>query len=73
MVLHHKLCTGSRPNHTMEFNPFIKSQLASHNQLGGVMWCKFGHVTPERNPLTPLCGKVVGNVNAFISQNVFIN
>jgi len=37
-----------------------KSQLASRNQLWGLMFCKFGHVTlklcRQRNPQTPLCG-----------------
>ena len=27
----------------------MKRQLASRNQLAGILWCKFGHVTP-RNP-----------------------
>ena len=28
----------------MEYNPFIESKLASHNELSGLMWCKFSHV-----------------------------
>ena len=31
--------------HTVEFDPFIKSQLTARNQLQGLMWCKFGQVT----------------------------
>jgi len=46
--------------HTVEFDPFIKSQLASHSQLLGLLWCTFGHVTLEfwsqRNPRPPPCG-----------------
>jgi len=46
--------------HTMEYDPFIKSQLASRNELEGLMWCKFGHVTLkivlQRNPRAPTCG-----------------
>ena len=34
------------PEHTVDYDPFIKSQLASHNQFQGLTWCKFGHVTP---------------------------
>ena len=29
---------------TVEYDPLIKSQLESRNQLQGFMWCKFGHV-----------------------------
>ena len=31
--------------HTMDYDPLIKSQLASRNQLWGLVWCKFGHMT----------------------------
>jgi len=31
----------------MEYDPFIKSQLASRIQLWGFMLCKFSHVTFE--------------------------
>jgi len=45
---------------TVEYDPFIKSQLAARNQLYGLIWFKFGHVTLEissqRNPRTPPCG-----------------
>ena len=34
-------------NHTVDYDPFIKSQLASLNQLEGVMSCKFGHMAPQ--------------------------
>jgi len=30
----------------VDYDPFIKSQLASRNQLQDLMWCKFGHVSP---------------------------
>ena len=52
----HAMYTGP----TMEYDTFIKSQLASRNLVQGLMWCKFGHVFPgilgERNPRTPPCG-----------------
>jgi len=54
----------------VEYDPFIKSQLASRNSLLGLMWCKFGHVTVEiltqRNPRTPPSGRggVFGSVDA---------
>ena len=35
-------------HHTVDYAPFIKSQLASRNQLEGLVWCTFGHVTLER-------------------------
>ena len=38
--------------HLVEFEPFIKSQLASSSQLQGVVWCKFGHVTPPKTAPT---------------------
>ena len=28
---------------TVCYDPFIKSQIASHNELWGLMWCKFSH------------------------------
>ena len=31
----------------MEYDPFLKSQLASRSQLKGLMWCKFDNVTLE--------------------------
>ena len=59
----HEFNTDSLPLgfHTVEHDPFIKSQLASRNQHKGQMWCKFGHVAPQfwgggRNPRTPPCG-----------------
>ena len=33
------------PHQTMDYDYFIKSQLASRNSLQRRMWCKFGHVT----------------------------
>ena len=33
------------PYHTVEYDPFIKSQLASHNYLYGLMRLQFDHVT----------------------------
>ena len=46
--------------HTLGYDPFIKSQLASRNELEGVVWCTFGHVTlnfwGERTRRTPPCG-----------------
>ena len=33
-----------RAHHTVDYDPFIKSQVASSNQVEGLMRCKFGHV-----------------------------
>ena len=47
-------------SHTVEYDPFIKSQLASRNQIEGLMRCKFGHVTSrmwaQRDPRNPPSG-----------------
>ena len=44
----------------VEYDPFIKSQLASRNQLHGLMWRTLDHVTfedpDERDPRPPPCG-----------------
>ena len=46
--------------HTVEYNLFIKSHLASRNEIYGLMWCNFGHATFEhpnkQNPRKPPCG-----------------
>jgi hypothetical protein len=46
---------------TVEHNPFIKSQLASRNEIEGLMCRKFGHVSPKilggRKLGTPPCGR----------------
>ena len=34
------------PTRTVDYDPFINSQPALRNYLQGLMWCKFGHVTP---------------------------
>ena len=34
-------------NHTVDYEPFIESQLVSCNQIDGHIWCKFGHATPQ--------------------------
>ena len=50
----------TRGHHTVEHDPFIKSQLASRNWLQGLMWCKFGHVPPENgSPKTVVLHRVV--------------
>jgi hypothetical protein len=45
---------------TVEYGPLIKSQLASHDSLKGLVWYDFGHVkfesTNQRNPRTTSCG-----------------
>jgi len=50
--------TGMRVK-TVEHDPFIKSQLASRNQLEDRMGCKFGHVTHKilrkRTSRSPTC------------------
>ena len=33
--------------HTVEYDPFTESQVASRNQLYGLMGFKFGHVTAD--------------------------
>ena len=38
--------------HTVEYDPFSKSPLASHNYLQGLLWGKFGHVTTVQNAET---------------------
>ena len=43
--------------HTEDYDPFIKSQLPSRNQLKGRMWCKCGHVIPQ---ITDLGGVKAG-------------
>ena len=35
---------GRRPENTVGYDPFIKCQLASHNELESLVWYKFGHV-----------------------------
>ena len=40
------------PLHSVEFEVFIKSQLASLNQQESLMWCKFDHTTPRKTGLT---------------------
>jgi hypothetical protein len=30
--------------HKDDYDPFIKSDLASRNELSSLMWCKYGHV-----------------------------
>ena len=42
------------PTCTVDYDPFIKSQLVSCNQLKGLIWCKFGHVTVKNRPNKPL-------------------
>ena len=39
-------------SHTVQNDPFVESQLASHDRLQGRMWCKFNHVTPENHGLS---------------------
>ena len=53
--------SGTGCFHTVEYVPFIQSQLASRNQRLVLMWCKIGHVTvkisTQRKPRTPPCGQ----------------
>ena len=48
-------------SHSVEFDPFTKSQLASCNEPESVIWCKFGHMPCKiphgRNPQTPPIGR----------------
>jgi len=37
--------------HTVDYDPFIKSQLASRNYLQGLVCFQFGHVTPRNSTL----------------------
>ena len=41
VILSGRICTAAP--HTVGCDPFIESQLASHNSLYGFMGCKFGH------------------------------
>jgi len=38
---------SAEPSRTMKYDSFIKRQFASRNQLQGLIWCTFGHVTLE--------------------------
>ena len=38
---------GTNQDRTVEYDPSIKSQLASRNSLQGLVWCKSGQVTVE--------------------------
>ena len=40
-----ELGIGAIAGQSVDCDPFIKSQPVSHNQLYGLAWCKFGHVT----------------------------
>ena len=48
--------------HTVDYDPFIKSQIASHDEREGHMRGKFGHVaskiSKQRNPRGPPCGGI---------------
>jgi len=37
---------GREQSHTVEHDPFIKSQPTFRNQFQGQIWCNFSHVTP---------------------------
>ena len=55
-------------DHTVNYDPLIKRQLASRNSLEGLARCKFGHVPPlnlvgQRNPRTPPRGVVTSLVH----------
>ena len=58
----------------MEYDPFIKSPLASRNYREGLTWCNlvtFKNLN-QRNPCTPPCGRVPGsNVQRFRGGLVF--
>ena len=38
--------------HTGEYDHFIRSDLASHNLVSGLMWCTFGRTTPPKTAPT---------------------
>ena len=54
------ICVTAGTGHTVEKDLFIESQLASRNELEGLMRLKFGHVKfnklTQRNPRSPPCG-----------------
>ena len=56
-----ELQSGLNLNNTVEYDPGIKSRLASRNYLKGLLWCSVGHVTLEissqQNPQIPSRGK----------------
>jgi len=33
--------------HTVDFDPCIESQLDTRHYFQGLIWCNFGHVTPQ--------------------------
>ena len=41
------------PYHTVEYDPFIRGQLASRNLRQGLLWRTFGHVTIIRAGSVP--------------------
>ena len=49
------------PSHTVDYDPFIESQLALRTKLLSLIWCKFGQATlkisSQHNPRRPSCGK----------------
>ena len=48
--------------HTVEKSLFIKSYLASSNKFEGLVWCKFGHVTFQKNKPS--------NFTVWVNENV---
>ena len=39
------VCAKVGPGYTVELDPVIQSQLETRDEVDGLMWCKFGHVT----------------------------
>ena len=71
-------CTriSSRPGHTVEYDPFIKSQRALYkgpSKLKGLMWCKFGHIpfTIRTNDTRALC-HLVGKEERCVHQRASV-
>ena len=65
--------------YTVEYDPFIKSQLASHKSLEGDMWCIFFtrwscslQYRGEQNSHTPPCGESPRDTSLLFSPEVFV-
>ena len=46
--------------HTVEHGPIVKSPLASHNQLEGLVWCTLDHITTRSRNLQVCTGMPLG-------------
>jgi len=50
----------------VDYDPLIKRQLASRDELQGLLWCALGlGIRPKRDLCSPLCGQA-GRVDLHI-------